>query len=249
MPDVPFCPTGWNFLDYPPYTGQWWALTRHGTVEMVDVTLKRPKHLGKPENPTDPLRTVSADPYTYQFGDGCTTNVEVLASRRWTHWMPVVPPEPPLDRDPVASGLADPTPGPRVASFRRDAGHAEAAGPSTTVEHELERRAARREAAAHSAFQASVRERFQAEYDRLDREDASAYVPIDLPPGSDADKPVTPCDLLDRVQALAAYVASLGGVARQKQYERLRAVNPALYVLLRAAVNELRERADGDRAA
>ena len=137
MPDVLFCHNGWNFIDHPPYAGEWWAVTRHRTVEMVTVDLKDPDHLGK----ADPFLTATPDPYIYVFGQAGGKLVETIATRRWTHWMPVLPPEPPLDFDPVASGLADPSPGPRLATFRLDPGHGAPAGPHRTVEHELERRA------------------------------------------------------------------------------------------------------------
>lgn len=198
MPGVPFCPTGWNFLDRPPYAGQWWALTRHGAVELVDVEHKDPEHFGK----TDPL-AAEPDPYVYTFGHGSTAFAETVANRRWTHWMPVLPPDPPLDRDPVASGLADPTPGPRLAEFRSDPPHA-SPGPHFGIDWAAERRKIAEEEKLRE-----VVENVEQELERLDREDASAYKPIDLPPGSDAHvgagpDPVTPADLVARVKPSAA---------------------------------------------
>lgn len=133
----PFYPLGWNYLAFPPYTGQWWAFTRHGTVEMVDVDLKDPENLGKPELAADTPEQGSfpVDPYVYQYGQGCTTNAEVLGTRRWTHWMPVRPPGPPANPDPVAAGLIPPGP------HYPDAGK-KVQGPQQTVEHVIEEQAA-----------------------------------------------------------------------------------------------------------
>lgn len=220
MPTVPFCHDGWNFLDFPPYAGQWWAVTRHRTVELVDVEPKDPDLLGYAD-PADPAH----DPYFYTFGEGSSVHGETVAKRRWTHWQPVLRPEPPLDFDPVAAGLADPTPGPR--------------GPSAKD---------------------LLREHLAKELDQLDREDASAYKPIDLPfhppgtdpmtagPGAGAD-PMTPIDLMARVRLLAAYIIGLGGAAREREYARLKAANPVVFTLLRACVNEARRESGGDRAA
>jgi len=239
VPTVPFRPDAWNRIDHPPYAGQWWAVTRHRTVELVDVDLKDPDHLLKPElGEADTIGEHPVDPYVYKYGQGCTENTEVLGRRRWTHWMPVLPPAPPLDFDPVASGLADPTPGPRVASFRRDPGHGDPPGPRGTV--------------------GRARKRIDEELERLDREDASAYKPVDLPPGDAAWEPagggegadpMPPADLMERVKVLAEYIIGLGGVAREREYARLRAANPVVFTLLRAFVNELRHERGEDRAA
>lgn len=258
MPDVLFCHNGWNFIDHPPYAGEWWAVTRHRTVEMVTVDLKDPDHLGK----ADPFLTATPDPYIYVFGQAGGKLVETIATRRWTHWMPVLPPEPPLDFDPVASGLADPSPGPRLATFRLDPGHGAPAGPHRTVEHELERRAKPldeigldwRAVAARRRQEENRQARMRAELDKeleqLDREDASAYKPVDLPAGpGEGCPPAPPADLMARVEQIAAYVASLGGAAREREYARMKAANPVVFALLRAFVNELRRKAGEDRAA
>lgn len=128
-----FNPFGWNRVPFPPYTGQWWAYTRHGTVEMVDVDLKKPKHLGKPEAVADTPEHGSfpLDPYVYQYSQGCTVNGEVLATRRWTHWRPVLPPVPPDDH-PVAVGAMPPSP---------DLSNIVDAVGGVSVEHTLEQKA------------------------------------------------------------------------------------------------------------
>lgn len=225
MPSVPFRHDGWNFLDFPPYAGEWWAVTRHRTVEKVAVDLKDPGHVGKPD-----LLAAVSDPFIYVFGDAGGKLCETVANRRWTHWQPVLPPAPPLDFDPVASGLADPTPGPRVAEFRTDPGHAVRGPIGLDWRKVVERQR------AEAAFEA---EQQQAAQDKMDQEDASAYRPGGI----------TPLDLIAAATQLATQVLSLSTPDREAEYRRLKTHNPVLFALVLGIVAEIRRFSGGDRTA
>jgi len=227
MPDVPFCHDGWNFLDYPPYAGEWWAVTRHRTVERVSVDTKEPPAKG------DPFLLVSGEPFVYVFSETGALIVETVARRRWTHWMPVLPPAPPLDLDPVASGLADPTPGPRVCEFRRDPGH----GPPKSHVF-IDWAAEQRTIAEESRFMA---EQQQAEQDRMDQEDASSYNP-DTFANFDVFKPVTPNDLMEAAKAVAGEIVSLPADKRVAALRRIARVNPFMGTLVRGLLDGMRKR-------
>ncbi len=287
-----FRPHEWTFADRPPYAGEWWGVTRHGTVEKVDVEPKAPEHLGK----GDPILR-STDPYVYHFGFGGSYGFETAGSRRWSHWMPVTPPPPPLEPDPIASGLIPPPPGDPV--YADDKAYAAPVDPfadlrqfaarsaTPTVEHgledwkrrkrprhpndpslmtdpptehttrlpqiglnyEIETRARTADGERWERMQAEASREADAAFhqEKMDREDASAYDPTRY--AREAAKEQYPIDLIETVKLVAEKVLGLPAIRRETEYRRLKAINPVMAALVKAAIEEYRRQTGIGEAA
>jgi len=69
----------------PSYVGKFWALTRSGEVEFVEV-----RHRCDQEGTKYTTSDVTNQRYVYDFGSQVT-----FVPSRWSHWLPVTPPEVP----------------------------------------------------------------------------------------------------------------------------------------------------------
>ncbi len=231
----------WIEAACPPYAGLYWACTVHGTVEMVHVSPKKPKHLGR----ADPLMA-PADPFVYQFGDNPELNFETLARRRWTHWLPVTAPDPPFAGH---AGVAAEPPGDDPSAHT-----------ASSVEQELERRVAglrevgydwRRNAERFQEEQRYVAAEQAKLQEEMDRADASAYDPATFAAAeAEASRPTTPRALLAAANRIAVCLLGETEGVRAATLRRLERSDPVVWVLVKHAMRTGPMRAKGsDEAA
>lgn len=239
----------WQYVKYPPYAGEWWGHTKHGTVERVTVT-----HKPVPLPPgTDTLTLSYSDPYIYQFGSPDVGYTEYVAAHRWTHWQPVTPPLPPADPDPQASGLAPDGPlDPHEFEMSFDV---VAGDPDTevtipfarTVEHATERVAqeARVKDMLDSINWTVVRPTEcddATSQDKMDRDDASAYDAEMKTRAVEFDQTaITPRDLLEQAGKIAYNLVGESAQKRDREIAALKRFFPVLHVLVKRELDAMRE--------
>lgn len=223
----------WTETAVPPYAGLYWAYTVHGTVEMVHVSPKKPKHLGR----ADPLMA-PADPFVYQFGDNPELNFETLARRRWTHWLPVTPPDPP-----------------RQTGFAGEAGGLPPGDDPVraSIEQELDRQSAAARLPGigidwrRMAEQAFIRSHQAAAQEEMDRADASAYDPGRYAEvEAAATTPTTPRQLLETANALAVRMLGETLPVRITELKWLKDRNFVLWVLVTHAIRVMTKKDQKD---